>query len=800
MSIFWKKVLVVLLPMLLVFFLYRSIFLGTKIAFPSNYLAHLYAPWSTTKFPGWETGIPNKPIGLDQVRFFYPLRTFINSEISHGRIPLWNPHVFSGYPQLANLQSAIFYPLNLVYLIFPQIVAWSLLVVIQPVLGTLFTYLYLRSLTIKYFPALFGGLVFGFSGYMTVWSQENAVVGHVAIWLPLMLFSIERVLKGKLRYITLLATSTAFSIFAGHFQTFFYEFILLLTYVFFSLAYRSSRKIKDSLLIFGGIFLGILIGMIQILPTLEIVQQSVRSITTAQSLLNTYLIPLPHLIHLIAPDATGNPGAYNFFGRGNYHETLFYVGIPALILATFSIMKFLKNWPTRFFTMVFIMSIVLASDFKFVRWIYENVPIINTFLPTRIYYLSTFSITVLSSIGLNNFLGSDRKKKYMVVGLLTSLTLIGILVVQYVIYGQENHLSNVEIAKVVGRRNLFLPALSIFLTALSLFFIKKTRLFLGAILAITLFNLLYFFNKYEAIGERQFLYPKNPVFSYIKNSESHSSRFISIGDPSINEDISSQEALYSSEGLDPLFPVRYAELVAAVKNHGQIPNDMSRVEATFHEISPEESMTKNTYRLKLMQIAGISTVVYYQGEQSERELLNRFPPNLFSKNWQDNGWVGFQYNQSLPRPYLVSDYKVATSPQDILNKLFSKENDPSKTVILEEDPYVDTSLEKPTIKNLSQIRLDSYSPQEVTISTETSSPSLLVLSDNYFPGWQATVDGRATKIYRANFTFRAVSVPVGRHKIVFSYYPVMFYCGGFLSLVGLAMLALTYVILKKNYH
>jgi uncharacterized membrane protein YfhO len=64
-----------------------------------------------------------------------------------------------------------------------------------------------------------------------------------------------------------------------------------------------------------------------------------------------------------------------------------------------------------------------------------------------------------------------------------------------------------------------------------------------------------------------------------------------------------------------------------------------------------------------------------------------------------------------------------------------------------------------------------YEPDLVTVEAKLPRAGFLVLSDTYFPGWTAAVDGRETPIYRANYTFRAVALPAGAHTVTFSYRP-----------------------------
>lgn len=79
----------------------------------------------------------------------------------------------------------------------------------------------------------------------------------------------------------------------------------------------------------------------------------------------------------------------------------------------------------------------------------------------------------------------------------------------------------------------------------------------------------------------------------------------------------------------------------------------------------------------------------------------------------------------------------------------------------------------------------NYTPNEVRLSTVTSSTSLLVFCENYYPSWKAYVDGQPSKLYRADYTFRAVSIPAGRHEVIFRYESNQFRLGLIISLMAL---------------
>ncbi len=82
----------------------------------------------------------------------------------------------------------------------------------------------------------------------------------------------------------------------------------------------------------------------------------------------------------------------------------------------------------------------------------------------------------------------------------------------------------------------------------------------------------------------------------------------------------------------------------------------------------------------------------------------------------------------------------------------------------------------------------SYKPNKVEISVTTNRPALLFLSDMYYPGWKAYVDGKQRPILRADYTFRAVEVPQGEHSVTFVYQPQSFLYGAVVSFISFCIL------------
>ena len=801
-------------------FIYRQVVFEGKILFPSNFLAQVYSPWRTGKFPGWEAGIPHKPIGDDQIRLFYPERTFTNEMLAKNTIPLWNPYNFAGTPFLADFQSSIFYPLNILYFFLPQIFAWEILLFIQPIMAVFFMYLFLSRFRLKKLAIWIGTISFGFSGFMTIWSQEHVAAGQAALWLPFILFGIEGYLKNKkLWYYCMAIIALACSIFGGFIQITFYVFVFSFLYGLFRIKTLKLPFFSYALKIIGIYIFSVCLSAIQLIPSIEAFLESPRSTSSAWYLFEGYLLPITHLFNAFVPDIFGNPGAYNFFGRGFYRETILYAGLIPFVFAIYAGFKVKINPVIKFFALATFISFFLTLDSPFTRWFFQlPLPLLPTFLPSRILILTAFSIATLSVFGLSIFIEhKENKDQKLMLNIFSFFCIAFLLIAVYAIlllnyshiefFKQLNNYiirqgsSPTKIDILVILKNLILPFIMLLFLFVFIRIKKIPNLTLLGIILLTLFGQFYFLNKYLVVGYPQFLYPKNAVLSFLQSKNS-TDRFLAFRQP-MEENISTYAHIYSIEGANPVFPRRYGELLFAVKNNGKIIKDIPRIEARLSELGDKENPFEDNRKMRLLSLLGIKYVLYFDDNNPKNSDANKFPQNLFTPIWQNNNWYGFEYTNVFPRVFLVNKIFIENNPQKNLDLIFDPKVDLSTTVILEEkpielnSPYKFINLEKSS--NDSFASITSYEPQKVEIVTRSDKPQMLFLSDNYYPGWNAYVDNNKTKIYRANYTFRSIYLPKGNHKVTFEYEPISFKIGSTISLLSvIAILVLIIFKIKKN--
>jgi hypothetical protein len=813
-----KEFIVILLLALALGFIYRDVLFKNKILFPSNFLVSFYSPWSTQKIPGYPNGVPHKPIGgNDQVRMFYPYRTFITESIERHEFPLWNPYNFSGSPILANFQSATFYPLNLLYLVLPQIAAWSLLGFLQPILGALFMYLYLRLFLSRKSAAFLGAISFGFSGFLITWSQENAVVGHSGLWLPLILYATEKLIDTKSRkYYLILIFSLVSCLLGGHYQFSFYVLALSLIYGIIRIYHKEGVAKKTTVATLCSAYILMLtLSAIQLVPSIEAFTQSPRSSTSSVSVIKEYLLPFTYFINALAPDIFGNPGGYNYFGGGFYQERIFYAGLIPAIFALLAILVGRKNKLVTFFTLTFIITFILAVDSPLTRWLYLlPIPLINTFTPSRILMLTSAAVSILGAFGFQQYeeqrATNLNKKIYSSIALLTSVICIFVAflyataltanpqllkIASYVVRTMDEFpLVNAK----VSLRNSILPVAMLMLTAIAVFLRKKTPHTSTALLVLFVLGQLYFLNKYVVIGNREFLYPNNFVLTDIKENTHMTDRFLSFGTPILGN-VALDKHIFSPDGIDPVFQSRYGQLIYAAKNNGRFTKNIPRIEATLSEYSENNDIIDNERRLRLISLLGVTRVYNYEPSYKSTENIPKiFPPSHYTPLWNREGWQAYENKAALPRVFLANNYIIEKDPQKVMNILFDPKVDLRNTIVLEEKPEISHPERGAINKEADTAIIQEYKPQQVTIKTTAQSDKILFLSDNYYPGWTATLDTTETKIYRSNYTFRSVFVPKGEHTVIFKFQPNSFKLGTLISCLSLGVLAVVLRAMKPK--
>ncbi len=775
-----KDFLVFLFFIFLSVFIFRDYFFKNLVPFPSNLLVANYQPWTTYKDPEFPNGPPNKPIGFDNLRIFYPYRKITTDEIKMGEVPLWNPYSFSGNTHLATYQSAIFHPLSFLFLIFPLIDAWSLIIIVGPILGLSFTYLYLKQIGFNRKSSIFGSVVFGLSSFSIVWWEESLMSYYSALFLPLSLFAIEKIYLrlGKINLLILIL-SLCFSVLSGWFQMSLYLYSVSFIYSVFLLF--KTKKYKRFLVICFGFIFSILVSAIHLLPSFEALLYAPRGSTDARYLFESYLLKAKDLATFFVPDVFGNPGVYNYFGEGFYYEKVMFVGIPALLFVFFAFISPSKDSREKFFKFLFVLTMSLGFSLP-TTWLilyHLNIPFISKIIPSRIFYLSTFSLAIISAYGVREYLNKFNIKKILIiiVFLVVIYLLIGAIVsfdlLRFV--GIKNAILNISVSfkNIIFQIFILIVSSTIFIVG----GIKRYRVFsLFALLGISILASLYMANKYLYFSQRKFVFPTTPVISKVKEL-SGINRVLSIGNGYIEKNLLSYYGIYSPEGYDSIYISRYGELVNSLSLKGKYDKEIPRADAQIPFLKSLSEYDNNVYRSRFLNLVGVRYFLLSSEESNTTK--------SFKKIWSDGKYNIYENLNSMSRVFIAKKYLVKKEQQSILNNIFNSKINLKDTVILEETPEIDDKIFKK-----GEIKKISYTPNKIEIQLYTDGSGFLFISDNYFPGWRAYINGVNSKIYRADYTFRSVVVPKGESKVVFIYDPLTFKIGAVVSFVSVLLLVI----------
>ncbi len=285
---------------------------------PFLFFWQIWWPWTSTRM-GFEIG--------DFSEQHVAMRTFVVDELRHGRLPFWDPYTFGGEPAVADSLFSTYYPPSLWQLLFPRDwMYWVLQVEALWHAGLIgiFTFLAVRRFTRSARAGAIAGLAFAISGYVTSYPMLQIIILQAATWLPASVWALDVALSERSwRHVLLASMFLAWSILAGHFQTFMY--VAYAVAAFF--LWRSWRlrvpwtwvMKAGGILLLGG--LGLSAG--QWLPSLQMLPFSPHANVDYDYISNGF--QLRELVGLIWPDPS--------------QWSPLYVGWIPLLLAVFAIIR-----------------------------------------------------------------------------------------------------------------------------------------------------------------------------------------------------------------------------------------------------------------------------------------------------------------------------------------------------------------------------------------------------------------------------------------------------------------------------
>ncbi len=418
----------------------------------------------------------------DGVIFNIPIRVAVANMIHAGHLPLWNPYIFSGMPLFGAAQAGVLFPLNWFYLLFSIPVATNLMMLSTYMLAALGAYVYARRIGASVAGAALTSLVWQWSGFL-IGQIGHTNILHTAALLPWLLWAIDGYgADGKRTRGLLLAVLVALQVFAGHQQTLSYALLVSAAYAL--VRWRASRLAAAarnaylwSLVLIAA---GLALAAVQILPTLELLRNSLRA-DASYDFFTSFSLPPRFLWTFFAPYVMGGGDGQLFrapyVGPAFYGEYVGYVGVTAIALASLALLL-KRDVVTKFWTVVVVACLLLALGryvpFHFYRLIYF-VPVLNLFrVPARHLMEVEFALAVLAGRGLTAICEArDRQKtlrRVLVAGLAVfAMTCLAITLGR----PADFHLGRTAPVSILRAPELFLPVVIAALSVGALWFLAK---------------------------------------------------------------------------------------------------------------------------------------------------------------------------------------------------------------------------------------------------------------------------------------------------------------------------------------
>ncbi len=758
--------------------------------------------------------------GSDAWTQFYGWRAYGFGEIRAGRFPLWNPFELLGMPFVASLQPAMFYPTNWLCALLPMSQlgrAINLGIILNLFLSGLFTYLWARRFGLRPTGAIIaaGTYVFGAPQILRVFEGHWCILAMMP-WIPCILLCVEMFLCGGFQPLAIVlgAAAVAMEWFGGNPQYAFYGGIAAVLYLAGRLWQRRELGARGAARAIGSFALIYVIGSAlagaQLMPALELFSISSRRGQLNYAWGREFSFAPEGLLSFIVPDLFGSEAGVRYWGRWYIWEASPYVGVAALGLALIALLRGTRG---RAFLPGCIALICLLLAMAGEAVFFGLIPGFDLFRAQgRWLCPASLFIGLLAGLGADGIAASaaegvpveaerriasaDGRGIWILACLAALLILAGGALCSEIAFGRAAWVRFMDAMLQVGHRagydehvslhewmrtpsaefklaamraaglsmlraGFFLGALA-GLVGLALRARIKPAWVAGALLTLAAIDAWSFGHRYLATcdpakdglssGAVKFLAERPEPFRFARGGclalpACEGYRFNCI------------------EGTQPNVPARFRDVFWSLQGEYVYTRATDRGYTNYFLYKPEPALLMFNLRYLVayasypkLQIEGLRTV--YEDPQIR---IDELP-------------------DSWPRAWLVHRYAVRPNGREVL-ALLSRLNY-RKVALFEENPGCAVEAPSAADAALESVRIERYEPERIDIKLQAAAPALLVLSDLFYPGWDATVDGRPAEILEANYVMRAVAIPEGAHEVGFVYRPASFRAGVAASAVG----------------
>jgi len=781
--------------------------------------------------------------------YFYPLyfggKTFQSGDITTIKsyenyvtqekegFSLWNPYVFCGMPAYATSTSSRWFDIVSVTFGFPKLVISKIASsdyakhTVHLFFIALAAFFFMRSRKVSIGISLFVGLMTAFSTGVVVF----LMIGHITKLVGLTAFPIILMILSKYEeriefFDTLiLIIFLHYLVLSTHIQIIFYVFsaigLYYLSFFIFSLI-EGNKSFLRQLFKSAGVFIvasviaiimsfDVIAQLYEYTPystrgTKSILEQGVTDTEKPESDFYEYATNWSfspgEVLTWIIPSYYGfgksvykGPLSQNrdvevntYFGQMPFVDVAMYMGVIVFFLAIFSMIINWKDRLVRYLTILVAVATLISFGRTFplvYDLVFHYFPFFDKFrVPSMILVLVQLSFPILAGLAIAKIISlknnNDKKYENLVRNIFFGLSAIFVLTLLLASPIKSWFISRIAESGQKGSQlqqiqdymaNMFLTdaRLAFFFSAATFGLIYaytksavSKDLMIGLIIVLSFIDILRIDNRGETYTEAkniQQLFQKPEYVSVIESLNDKSVFRIlnlkqdgSLGSIQQNSNFNVYfllQDLYGYSGVKPRAYQDYMDVLGSPAN------------PTLWRMAN----TKYIILDKQINFAGLIPV--HSGEKT----------------------YVYQNQNALPRAYFVNSVQKA-SPIEILNEVKNNQFDPKDVAYLES---VDIKVDKPD--STVFVEIEKYGDENIYLKVKASGNNFLFLGDTYFPeGWKAYIDGNETTIYRANHNFRGIIVPKGEYRISFSYAPVSFFIGKYLSLFFSGFIVIGFII------
>jgi hypothetical protein len=681
----------------------------------------------------------------------------------------------------------MFYPPNWLFFLMPAPAALNWAILLQFSIGGVGMYLYTRGLGLSRAPSVTSAVAYMFSGVMVSRIVHLSILSGAAL-VPLVFLGVERtiVLQSR-RWFVVAALFIALQVFAGHPQIPAYAAVAAAIYApVRALTIHGLRAaVIAPLKVCLMYLLGFGISAIQLVPWAELAAHSPRAARVTESFVFGGQLGLSELLLAIFPFLRGSVQTGVFASSlpsasaaSSIWEHSFYVGIIPLLLAALAVIgiRCEGGMNLKSLTMIWclITAVALCSASRSIalwRWVIMATPVIGRLhVFFRVLVLADVGLAVLAGIGLQRILAASRqpwmRRRLLAIAMCAVLIPFAAALVihapalrdkiaqQWPGDTADLFYPGFRLPNVWAPLLLCVAAASVFLWWANRGATRATLL-LAAILAA--FDLgLFAYSVHPSGGREKFLEP--PVVSFLKRDAGLFRIMPFCGHQNLGQywdalqgSASMPYGISSANGFNSLQTREYTDYLFS-------PSSMDVSYGLFsdeHALEPESP---------LLSSLNVKYVLIPQHEHVT-------PGSSFRQVYRDAAVTVYENLNAYPRAWFPKTVEVRESPADILWRVRADGFDGRKVALIQarNGPALGIDATQPDAPG--SISYGDRRPDHLSLTTSAPGSRVLVLSEMFFPGWHAFIDGKETPIYRANYLFRAVQVPGGTHEVSFTYRP-----------------------------